>query len=227
MISFFQQYPEYWSDWIARLLLGARVSAELSLTGFALAAMLGALLAWAMKSPSVLLKRLAVFFIQGMRAVPLLALLLALYFALPSLGLTLSGYWAGAIGLGLQGSAYVAEILRGGLDSLHRGQREAAIATGLTPLQAFTAVVFPQAIRGMLPPLLNAYVSILKDSSLCALIATDELMLAARAIASESFLPMHIFLLVGVFYFVIAFPLSLLSRVLEVRFSRGRKTIRG
>ncbi|MEF9673644.1 hypothetical protein QNM99_21290 [Pseudomonas sp. PCH446] len=69
--------------------------------------------------------------------------------------------------------------------------------------------------------------SILKDSSLCALIATDELMLAARAIASESFLPMHIFLLVGLFYFVIAFPLSLLSRVLEKRFSRGRKSLRG
>ncbi|MCX7079245.1 MAG: ABC transporter permease subunit, partial [Pseudomonas sp.] len=94
MISFFQQYPEYWSDWIARLLLGARISAELSLMGFALAAILGALLAWAIKSPSVLLKRSATFFIQSMRAVPLLALLLALYFALPSLGLTLSGYWA-------------------------------------------------------------------------------------------------------------------------------------
>jgi len=62
---------------------------------------------------------------------------------------------------------------------------------------------------------------------LCALIATDELMLAAKAIASESFLPMHIFLLVGLFYFVIAFPLSLLSRALEKRFSRGRKTLRG
>src|SRR5207253_11117206 len=116
MISFFQQYPEYCSDWIARLLLGARISAELSLMGFALAAILGALLAWAMRSPSVILKRSAAFFIQSMRAVPLLALLLALYFALPSLGLTLSGYWAGAIGLGLQGAAYVAEILRGGLD---------------------------------------------------------------------------------------------------------------
>ncbi|MCW8278201.1 MULTISPECIES: amino acid ABC transporter permease [unclassified Pseudomonas] len=227
MISFFQQYPEYWSDWIARLLLGARISAELSLMGFALAAILGALLAWAMRSPSVLLKRSAAYFIQSMRAVPLLALLLALYFALPSLGLTLSGYWAGVIGLGLQGAAYVAEILRGSLDSLHRGQREAAIAIGLTPLKAFTSVILPQAIRGMLPPLLNAYVSILKDSSLCALIATDELMLAARAIASETFLPMHVFLLVGLFYFVIAFPLSMLSRVLEKHFSRGRKTLRG
>ncbi len=227
MIGFFQQYPEYWSDWSARLLLGARITAELSLIGFALAIVLGALLVWALRSPNGILKRLAALFIQSMRAVPLLALLLALYFALPSLGLTLSGYWAGAIGLGLQGAAYVAEILRGGLDSLHRGQREAAIAIGLTPLKAFTAVILPQVFRVILPPLLNAYVSILKDSSLCALIATDELMLAARAIASETFLPMHVFLLVGLFYFVIAFPLSMLSRVLEKHVSRGRKTVRG
>ncbi|MDM3887891.1 amino acid ABC transporter permease [Pseudomonas sp. BCRC 81390] len=227
MIGFFQQYPEYWSDWSARLLLGARITAELSLIGFALAIVLGALLVWALRSRNGILKRLAALFIQSMRAVPLLALLLALYFALPSLGLTLSGYWAGAIGLGLQGAAYVAEILRGGLDSLHRGQREAAIAIGLTPLKAFTAVILPQVFRVILPPLLNAYVSILKDSSLCALIATDELMLAARAIASETFLPMHVFLLVGLFYFVIAFPLSMLSRVLEKHVSRGRKTVRG
>ncbi|MCE5991564.1 amino acid ABC transporter permease [Pseudomonas sp. KCA11] len=208
-------------------MLGARVTAELSLLGFALAVVLGGLLVWAMRSPSAILRRLAAFFIQSMRAVPLLALLLALYFALPSLGLTLSGYWAGAIGLGLQGAAYVAEILRGGLDSLHRGQREAAIAIGLTPFKAFTTVILPQVFRVILPPLLNAYVSILKDSSLCALIATDELMLAARAIASETFLPMHVFLLVGLFYFVIAFPLSMLSRVLEKHVSRGRKTVRG
>ncbi|MBV4492910.1 amino acid ABC transporter permease [Pseudomonas oryzicola] len=227
MIGFFQQYPEYWSDWSVRLLLGARITAELSLIGFALAVVLGALLVWALRSPNSILKRLAALFIQSMRAVPLLALLLALYFALPSLGLTLSGYWAGAIGLGLQGAAYVAEILRGGLDSLHRGQREAAIAIGLTPLKAFTSVILPQVFRVILPPLLNAYVSILKDSSLCALIATDELMLAARAIASETFLPMHVFLLVGLFYFVIAFPLSMLSRVLEKHVSRGRKTVRG
>lgn len=84
-------------------MLGARVTAELSLLGFATAVVLGALLVWAMRSPSAILRRLAAFFIQSMRAVPLLALLLALYFALPSLGLTLSGYWAGAIGFGFAG----------------------------------------------------------------------------------------------------------------------------
>jgi len=73
--------------------------------------------------------------------------------------------------------------------------------------------------------LLNTYVALLKDSSLCALIATDELMLAARAISSESFLPLHIFLLVGLFYFGIAFPLSMLSRLLERRLNRGRRVL--
>jgi polar amino acid transport system permease protein len=227
MIGFFSQYPDYWSDWWPRLVDGAGISAELSLAGFALALVLGCLLAWALKSPIAVVRVSAVGLIQIMRAVPLLALLFVLYFALPNWGLTLSGFSAGVIGLGLQGAAYIAEILRGGLDSLHRGQREAALACGLTPMAAFRAVILPQALRVMLPPLLNAYVSILKDSSLCALIATNELMLAARAIASESFLPMHIFLLVGLFYFVIAFPLSMLSRGLEVRFARGRRTLRG
>ncbi|WPO97888.1 amino acid ABC transporter permease [Pseudomonas sp. HR96] len=227
MINFFEQYPQYWSDWTTRLLQGAVVTAEVSLSAFALALVLGALLVWALKSPFATLRRLAQGFVQAMRAVPLLALLLTLYFALPSAGLTLSGAVAGALGLGLQGSAYIAEILRGGLDAIHRGQREAALASGLTPWQTLRWVVLPQAVRALLPPLLNAYVAILKDSSLCALIATNELMLAARAIASESFLPMHIFLLVGLFYFAIAFPLSLLSRLLEQRLSRGRRSLRG
>lgn len=227
MMTFFAQYPDYWGDWWPRLVDGSVISAELSLAGFGVALLLGSLLAWALKTSLAPVRLGAAGFIQIMRAVPLLALLFVLYFALPNWGLTLSGFSAGVIGLGLQGAAYIAEILRGGLDSLHRGQREAALACGLTPLAALRAVILPQALRLMLPPLLNAYVSILKDSSLCALIATNELMLAARAIASESFLPMHIFLLVGLFYFVIAFPLSMLSRGLEVRFARGRRTLRG
>jgi ABC-type amino acid transport system permease subunit len=89
----------------------------------------------------------------------------------------------------------------------------------------FAHVVFPQALRVMVAPLLNTYVSLLKDSSLCALIATDELMLVARAISSESFLPLHIFLLVGLFYFAIAFPLSMLSRLLDRRLMRGRRVL--
>jgi len=225
MTAFFLTYLEYLPDWGPRLVEGAIVTARLSLVGFVLALCLGALLVAMQRSGAGLLAALANAYVQFVRTVPLLALLLALYFALPSLGVTLSGYWAGALGLGLHGSAYVAEILRGGLTAIHRGQREAALAVGLSPWKVFAHVVFPQALRIMLPPLLNTYVALLKDSSLCALIATDELMLAARAISSESFLPLHIFLLVGLFYFGIAFPLSMLSRLLERRLNRGRRVL--
>jgi His/Glu/Gln/Arg/opine family amino acid ABC transporter permease subunit len=225
MSAFHNVYAEYLPEWGPRLATAARVTAELSLGGFALALVLGALLVAMQRSGHRALSRVAHGFVQFMRAVPLLALLLALYFGLPSFGLTLPGFWAGVLGLGLQGAAYVAEVLRSGLDAIHRGQREAGLASGLRPFQVFSSIVLPQALRLMLPPLLNSYVSLLKDSSLCALIATDELMLAARAMASEYFLPLHIFLLVGLFYFAIAFPLSMLSRGLEKRLSRGRRTM--
>lgn len=225
MSNFLNVYAEYLPQWGPRLVEAAWVTAELSLAGFVLALLLGALLVAMQRAEIAALRHAARGFIQFMRAVPLLALLLALYFGLPAAGLTLSGYSAGILGLGLQGSAYVAELLRAGLDSVHRGQRESALSAGLTPRQVFTYIVFPQALRVMLPPLVNSYVALLKDSSLCALIATNELMLAARAMASEYFLPLHIFILVGLFYFAIAFPLSMLSRLLSVRLARGRRSM--
>jgi His/Glu/Gln/Arg/opine family amino acid ABC transporter permease subunit len=225
MKEFFMAYVQYLPDWLPRLLEAAVVTIRLSVVGFLLAVLLGAVLVAMARSGKSLFRHAANTFIQFVRTVPLLALLLALYFALPPLGITLSGYWAGAIGLGLHGAAYVAEILRGGLASVHRGQREAALAVGLAPHQVFVRVIFPQALRIMLPPMLNTYVALLKDSSLCALIATDELMLVARAISSEFFLPLHIFLLVGLFYFAIAFPLSMFSRLLERRLARGRRVM--
>ncbi|MDR7377477.1 His/Glu/Gln/Arg/opine family amino acid ABC transporter permease subunit [Rhodoferax ferrireducens] len=225
MTVFFMAYLEYLPEWLPRLARAAVVTAQLSAVGFIAALLGGAALVAMLRSGNGLLRHAANLFIQALRTVPLLALLLALYFALPPLGITLSGYWAGALGLGLHGAAYVAEIFRGGLNAIHKGQREAALAVGLAPRQVFIRVVLPQALRLMLPPLLNTYVALLKDSSLCALIATDELMLTARAMASEFFLPLHIFLLVGLFYFGIAFPLSMLSRLFERRLARGRRVM--
>jgi His/Glu/Gln/Arg/opine family amino acid ABC transporter permease subunit len=225
MSAFLTVYGEYISEWGPRFLAGAKVTAELSLLGFGAALVLGAGLAALQGARFAILRRLASGVVQFMRAIPLLALLLALYFGLPSLGFTLPSYWAGVAGLGLQGAAYVAEVLRGGLKSVHPGQREAGLATGMSPHKVFFFIVLPQAMRVILPPLLNCYVSLLKDSSLCSLIATDELMLAARAMSSEYFLPLHIFLLVGLFYFAIAFPLSMLSRHMARRMSRGRRAL--
>ncbi|HEU4460079.1 MAG TPA: amino acid ABC transporter permease [Methylibium sp.] len=225
MSDFFEVYGSYLHEWWPRLVGAVGVTIELSLLGFGLALVLGCLLGLMLRSKNRLVWAVANGFSEFLRAVPLLALLLALYFGLPSFGLTLSGYWAGILGLGLQGAAYVAEVLSGGLTAVHKGQREAGLATGMHPLQVFGWIVLPQAMRVMLPPLLNCYVALLKDSSLCALIATDELMLTARAMASEYFLPLHIFLLVGLFYFAAAFPLSMLSRALSRRLARGRQAV--
>jgi len=215
----------YLGEWTPRFAEAALATAQLSLLGFALALLSGSLLAAALDSPRALLRLPAQGLVQSLRTVPLLALLLLIYFGLPPLGITLDSFTAGVLGLGLYGAAYVAVIVRSAIDSVHRGQREAALATGLTPAAAFVHVVLPQALRVMLPPLLNAFVSLLKDSSLCALIASNELMLAARAMASEYFLPMQVFLLAGLFYFLMAFPLSLLSRRLERRLNTGRRSV--
>ncbi len=225
MNTFWSDFFQYAPQWWPRLTEAAQMTAKLSGAGFVVALLAGSMLAAMSRSGQPVLRFAANLFIQFVRTVPLLALLLALYFALPPLGIALSGFWAGVWGLGLHGAAYVAEILRAGLQSIHRGQREAGLSVGLAPRQVFVHVVFPQALRVMLAPLVNTYVALLKDSSLCALIATNELMLAARAISSEYFLPLHIFLLVGVFYFAIAFPLSMLSRLLERRLSQGRRVM--
>ena len=119
---------------------------------------------------------------------PILAILYFVYFGLPGVGILFSPFEAGTIGLGVVYSTYLAEVLRAGVDSLHRGQREAALAVGMPPLMLFRYIVLPQAVRTVLPPLLIALISLLKDSSICALIAVNELTLSGRVIMSQSFL---------------------------------------
>ena len=154
---------------------------------------------------------------------PILAILYLLYFGLPGVGIYLSAFAAGAIGLGIVYSVYIAEILRAGVQSLHKGQREAALAVGMSPLQTFRFIVLPQALRAVTPPMLLTLISLLKDTSICALIAVNELMLTSKVIMSESFLPLHVFVVVGLIYFAIAWPMSLFVRWLEPKLNRGRR----
>jgi ABC-type amino acid transport system permease subunit len=125
------------------------------------------------------------------------------------------------LGLGLNGAAYLAEVFRAGIQAIHRGQVEAALAIGLTPLGAMRRVVLPQAFRIALPPIANYAIALLKDTSVASIIAAPELMLRARDLASSSYLPMHLFLLAAVMYFVMSYPISLVVRRLEARMSRG------
>ncbi|MCG8357713.1 MAG: ABC transporter permease subunit, partial [Kiloniellales bacterium] len=110
------------------------------------------------------------------------------------------------------------------IQAIHRGQREAALAVGMTPYMSFRSIILPQAVRIVLPPILNMLIILLKDTSICSLISTPELMLRAKDLAMMSFLPMHLFLLAGVIYFLLAWPMSLVTRRLEAHMRRGLRT---
>ena len=224
MIGFLQTLIEHAPDWGRRLLPAAGETMLITISGFGVAVVLAVLIEFARKSGVRGVGRAIAVYIEIVRALPVLAILYIVYFGLPGVGLTLSSFVSGTVGLGIVYSAYLAEVLRAGVDSLHRGQREAALATGMTPLQAFELIVLPQAVRVVLPPLLVSLISLLKDSSICALIAVNELTLSGRVIMSESFLPLHVFVLVGAIYFAIAWPMSLFVRWLEPRLHRGRRS---
>ena len=136
--------------------------------------------------------------------------------------LIISSYTAAVLGLGIHGGAFLAEVFRSGIESLHRGQMEAALSLGLTPAKAMGHIILPQALRVVVPPVTNYAVGLLKETALCSIIAAPELMLRAKDLASSSFLPMHAFVLAAVFYYLMSFPLMRAAEYLEARMGQGR-----
>ncbi|MER9473652.1 amino acid ABC transporter permease [Mesorhizobium sp. M0520] len=222
MLSFYETIAAYWPDWWPRLRDAAWVTIYITAFSFVVAFVVGLILEFLRTRRTAVFRHAASVYVLVLRGVPILVVLYLLYFALPGYGIVISAVAAGVIGLGAVHGAFLAEVFRAGLMSVSSGQREAALAVGLTPFQTFVLILFPQAIRIVLPPLLISLISLLKDSAICALIAVPELTLAARAIMAETFLPMHVFVLVGLFYFGIAFPASLFVRALEKKLTRGQ-----
>lgn len=223
MIDFLWTLIEHLPSWTVRILPALGQTLAVTAASMLLATIVAVGLEIMRGFGGLILQRVIAGFIDVLRSVPILAILYLLYFGLPGVGIYLSAFAAGTIGLGLVYSVYIAEILRGGVQSVARGQREAALAIGLTPLQSFWLIVLPQAIRAVVPPMLLTLISLLKDSSICALIAVNELMLTSRVIMSDSFLPLHVFIFVGAIYFAVALPMSLFVRWLEPRMNVGRR----
>lgn len=224
MIGFFQTIAANLHDWGPRLLQASVLTLLVTVLGFVVAFILGLALEFVRTRRSRLARETAKVYLVVARGVPILVVLYLLYFALPGVGIVMSAFTAGVMGLGLVYAAYLAEVFRSGLQAIPAGQREAALAAGLTPSQTFRHILFPQAFRIVLPPLLVNKVSMLKDSSICALISVHEITLASRAIMSESFLPLHVFALAGAFYFAIAWPASLGVRALERHLANESRT---
>jgi His/Glu/Gln/Arg/opine family amino acid ABC transporter permease subunit len=208
--------------WLPPLLRAAGNTLRMTAMAFALAIVVGLPLALAKMSSVAPLRWFATGYIEAMRGIPALAILFLIYFGLVDFGLVIDAFPAAVIGFGLNGAAYMAEIFRAGIASIHSGQMEAALTVGMTPLSAMRWVVLPQALRVVLPPLANFGIALLKDTSVASIISAPELMLRARDLASSSFLPMEVFLLAAAIYLAMSLPIAFLTRRLEARFARGQ-----
>ena len=137
----------------------------------------------------------------------------------------MDNFTAGVIGLSLNGAAYISEIIRGSLYSVEKGQHEAAFALGLNWSQSMIHIVLPQATRVALPPLVNSFSSLLKDSSLVSVLAITELTRVSQLVYTRTFRAFEVYLAVGALYFVVIYLVSTTSKYLEKRLNEQTNTI--
>lgn len=204
------------------LLLGAVVTLQLTLVSATLGMIGGSLLGIARISPYTPLRWITRIYIDFFRGTPLLVQLFMIYFGLPSLVQQIFGFplrWnpfvAGVVALGLNSSAYIAEILRAGIQSIEMGQSEASQSLGLSSTQTMRYVVFPQALRRMLPPLANEFITMLKDTSLVAVIGFEELFRQGQLIVASNYRAFEIYTAVALTYLVLTIFSAQVFNLLE------------
>lgn len=208
-----------WSPQVFPVLLSASVmTIKVTVGALIVALLLGLVVALMRISPLKILRYPALFYTDVMRGTPALVQLFIIYFGLSDLGIEFDPISAAIVGLGMNGAAYVGEIYRAGIESLHKGQMEAALTLGMTPLKAMRFIILPQALRLMLPPLCNYSILLVKDTAIISTIAAPEVMFEARRMVQATF--MHsvsgqIYLLCALLYLALTLPLSQLAKYLE------------
>ncbi|GAA3994094.1 amino acid ABC transporter permease [Comamonas faecalis] len=160
------------------------------------------------------------FYIWLIRGTPLLVQLFVIFYGLPSAGIVLDPLTAALIGFSLNVGAYNAEVIRGAIEAIPRGQWDAAYAIGMTRAQAMRRTVLPQAARVAVPPLANSFIALVKDTSLAAVITVPEIFQAAQRIASVTYEPLVLYVEAALIYLVLCSVLSSAQVRLERYFSR-------
>ncbi|PMQ00740.1 MAG: ABC transporter permease [Dictyoglomus sp. NZ13-RE01] len=200
---------------------GAVMTLRLTVISVSIGIILGLIISLARISKRPYLRYPASIYVEVIRGTPLLMQLLIIYYALPSLGLNLPAITASITGLSLNSAAYVGEIFRGGIQSIEKGQMEAARSLGMNYWQAMRYIILPQAFRRILPPLTNEFASMLKESSLASTLAVTELLRTGRELVAWKANVFSPFLGVTLFYLVMTVPLTRLSSYLEKRLKKG------
>jgi len=165
---------------------------------------------------------LSTFYVSLIRGTPLYLQIFFFFLALPQLGIILTGLWAGVLALGLNYGAYMSEIFRAGLASVGKGQREAAIALGMTPRQTMQRIILPQALRFAIPPIGNDFIAMTKDSALVSATGfVHEIMWRATKVGRAQLNNLEALIMAAIFYWVMTLLLSYVQSIIESRLSKG------
>ncbi|WP_127850025.1 amino acid ABC transporter permease [Lacticaseibacillus hulanensis] len=178
---------------------------------------LGTLFALMEISPYKWVATIGRVYVEVVRNIPLLVITMVFYLVIPKYVVAINGFTAGTIGLTIYTSAFIAETVRAGIEAIAKGQMEGARSVGLTYSQAMTQIVFPQAIKIIIPPLGNQFINLVKNSSVLAFTSGFDLMYQGKIIASTTLDTFSSYLAVGLLYLVLTLPLSYLMRYLEKR----------
>lgn len=210
----FQSLPNNWRA----LLTGLTGTLSLAVVCILAAALIGLVVGAGRYSRRGFARWPATAFVEFFRNTPVLVLIIWFYFAFPILtGQKLSAFTAAAIAISLNGGAFAAEIFRGGMQSLARGQWDAARAIGMNYPQLMRRVILPQAIKRMLPAFTNRAIEILKTTAIASIVAYYELLHSARVIAAADFNPIEAYTAVAIIFFALVYPLTIVARSVERR----------
>ncbi|MDT0435921.1 MULTISPECIES: ectoine/hydroxyectoine ABC transporter permease subunit EhuC [Streptomyces] len=199
------------------LLKGAWITVQLMLYSAALAAAVAFGIGLARTSRLWIVRFLSGVYVEFFRGTSALVLMFWLFFALPLLGWQLAGLWAGTLALGLSYGAYGSEVVRGALQSVPAAQREAAVALSFSPWQRLRKVILPQAVPEMMPPFNNLLIELLKGTALASLLSIGELTFEAKLARLSTGESAQVYGIILVMYFVIAFVVTRVMRLLERR----------
>jgi aspartate/glutamate/glutamine transport system permease protein len=198
---------------------GFMTTLEVSLVALLLSLALGTVIAVFRISGVRPLEWFGTSYVEFIRNTPLVIQVFFFYAGLPSVGIKLPTFWVGSLGLAIYTSSYIAEVIRAGIQSVPKGQMEAARSSGLTYIQAMWYVILPQAFKLIIPPLGNQFINLVKNSSVLAIIAGGDIMYVADSVGAEiDITPVYIF--VAIMYLLLTIPLSLLVNFLEKRWAR-------
>ena len=214
-------FSPVWAGW-PDLMRGALVTVEITACALVLGCVMGLLIGIGRLNPkNRFIYGICTAYVAAIRGTPLLVQLFILFFGLPQFGIMLPAFACGVLGLGIYSGAYVSEVVRGAIQSIDKGQMEAARSIGMSSGQAMVSVILPQAVVRMIPPLGNEFIALIKNSALVSLLTIHDVMHQGQKIISVSYRSLEVYLAIALIYFVLTGVTTLLLRHFEKRLGAG------